>query len=169
MEITDASAAGTALLSASATMLPQQTNAPHGGSSFGSIAQIFEPAEWLRVANCMQKFAEAGSPSAAHCKSGRSALLRVQPLPTDGFALILADAHGKHDSSCSRATAELHGLIEWLDQGILVFDENESLRAVNPRFSQPFGLDVEDLQTATGLRALVGVISPHVPIRAFAI
>jgi len=56
----------------------------------------------------------------------------------------------------SRAQAELLGLSEWLDQGVVVYDAQEKIRLMNLRFAQIVGLapsEVDDYKTLDSLIA----------------
>ncbi|HEY6128943.1 MAG TPA: ATP-binding protein [Candidatus Acidoferrum sp.] len=167
MEITKASAAAKHFLPPSATAISERLKLTgEERHLLPSVGQVFKSAELPRLSAWMNKVKE--SDGFASCgismglKSGQTVQVCAAPLPAGGFTLILKGTLAKEDLPALRATAELHSLIEWIDQGVLLFDENETLRATNQRFSQLFGLDTEDLQNATGMRALVSLIAPHV-------
>lgn len=165
-EITSASNAAQALLPPSGEGHSRhKSSMRRDARSIRSVAQIFRPTEWPRVSAWMDQ-ASQSAPSTAliatELSTGHPIELDAAPLPGGGLALVLQEVVAKQDPAAFRATTELQNLIEWLDQGVLLFDENETLRAVNQRFSQLFGFVPEALQSATGLRDLVGLAAPHV-------
>jgi len=95
-------------------------------------------------------------------RSGRRVRMHAARLAPGWSALVLQDLASSHHAAENRAVSELHSLIDWIDQGVLLFDEAENLRAVNQRFKQIFGLSPEDLAAGANLRDLVGLIAPHV-------
>ena len=167
-EITAANSAGRALLPAAARNSPRQdTPLRQAAASLGTAAQIFKPAEWSRLSAWLDTIADSAASPAAHSiatelPTGRPVQLHAAALPAGGFTFLLQEAAAREEPAAIRATRELHSLIEWIDQGILLFDENETLRAMNQRFAQIFGLLPEDLENATGLRALIGLLAARV-------
>jgi signal transduction histidine kinase/CheY-like chemotaxis protein len=56
----------------------------------------------------------------------------------------------------SRSAAELHHVLEWVEEGILLFGANHSIRAMNTRFAQIAGLSPEEAAASTTLENLIG-------------
>jgi signal transduction histidine kinase/CheY-like chemotaxis protein len=167
-EIIGASNSAKALLpSHGDTPLRRTTSIRRDDHPIATAAQIFRPAEWPRVSAWMDVIAESASHRSAHSiatelYTGHAVQLHAAPLTGGGLALVLEQLIAKEDPAILRATTELHNLIEWIDQGVLLFDENENLRAINQRFSQLFGFTSDELRNATGLRALVALAASHV-------
>lgn len=59
------------------------------------------------------------------------------------------------------APAELAALIEWLDQGVILFDAKNEIRGMNPRFAQLFGLPIEEPRHPPDFQELVRRIAPR--------
>jgi signal transduction histidine kinase/ActR/RegA family two-component response regulator len=55
----------------------------------------------------------------------------------------------------SRSEAELQNVLEWVEEGILLFGANHSIRAMNMRFAQIAGLSLEEAASCTTLDALI--------------
>jgi len=72
-------------------------------------------------------------------------------------ALSSAEALDRVD--CDRAMAELNGLLDSLDSGVLVFDDSGAIRAANDRFAQIMGLDPRILREMGGFERLVEFLS----------
>jgi len=139
---------------------------PRDNSSRENIAQFFHPSDWSRVASWMRSVAESGASSlapslAAELRIGRRVQLHASPL-AEGCLTVIFEGVARENPAALRSTTELHSLIEWIDQGVVLFDENEFVRAVNQRFSQLFGLSPEEVPASASLRDLVGVIAPRV-------
>jgi signal transduction histidine kinase/AmiR/NasT family two-component response regulator len=54
-----------------------------------------------------------------------------------------------------RAEAELLNLAEWLDQGVILYDEDGNVRLLNLRFAQMAGLALEEFETYRTLDVLI--------------
>lgn len=65
--------------------------------------------------------------------SGRPAAVLLEP--RESLAL---------QSNTDRAEAELQNVIEWVEEGVVLFDAHENVRAVNTRFEQMAGLAPEE-------------------------
>ena len=60
----------------------------------------------------------------------------------------------------SRAETELKGILQWLDEGVILFDAQENVRALNSRFLQVAGLDSSDAAKLPTLEDLISKLSP---------
>lgn len=77
----------------------------------------------------------------AELQNGVSVFLRFAPLPPAQLALLLEpERRSESESGLGHAEAELQNVIEWLEEGVLLFDARENVRAVNRRFEQMAGL-----------------------------
>jgi signal transduction histidine kinase/CheY-like chemotaxis protein len=56
----------------------------------------------------------------------------------------------------SRSAAELHHVLEWVEEGILLFGADHSIRAMNTRFAQIAGLSPAEAAASTTLENLIG-------------
>jgi signal transduction histidine kinase/CheY-like chemotaxis protein len=61
-----------------------------------------------------------------------------------------------------RAHAELDGILEWLDEGVILFDAQDNVRAINSRFLQIIGLRSGDAADLATLERLIFKLSEHV-------
>jgi len=55
----------------------------------------------------------------------------------------------------NRTDAELHNVLEWVEEGILLFGANHGIRAMNTRFAQIAGLSPEQAAACTTLDSLI--------------
>jgi PAS domain S-box-containing protein len=58
-----------------------------------------------------------------------------------------------------RSDAELHSVIEWLEEGVVLFDAQENVRAMNTRFAEIAGLTAEEAERSTTLERLIGCLA----------
>ncbi len=75
---------------------------------------------------------------------GKTLAVAFEPWATAATA-----AHG------DRAETELHSVIEWLEEGVVLFDAGETVRAMNTRFQQIAGLAPEESENLRTLDALI--------------
>jgi signal transduction histidine kinase/ActR/RegA family two-component response regulator len=73
----------------------------------------------------------------------------------DLVAVVLSPA-AAHEAAQqrSRAETELHNVLEWVEEGIVVFGANHTIRAMNTRFAQIAGLTPAEVATCTTLDRL---------------
>jgi signal transduction histidine kinase/CheY-like chemotaxis protein len=62
----------------------------------------------------------------------------------------------------TRAETELKSILQWLDEGVILFDARDNVRALNLRFLQVAGLDSSDAAELASLDALISKLSPSV-------
>jgi signal transduction histidine kinase/ActR/RegA family two-component response regulator len=80
------------------------------------------------------------------------------PLSTgDDLAAVVLGPAASHEAAQqrSRSDAELHNVLEWVEEGILLFGTNHGLRAMNTRFAQIAGLSPEQAASCTTLDGLI--------------
>jgi signal transduction histidine kinase/ActR/RegA family two-component response regulator len=75
----------------------------------------------------------------------------------DLTAVVFAPAAGDEAAQQrSRYEAELHNVLEWVEEGILLFGANHSIRAMNTRFAQIAGLSPDEAAACSTLDGLIG-------------
>ena len=62
----------------------------------------------------------------------------------------------------ARAETELKSILQWLDEGVILFDTQDRVRALNSRFLQVAGLDGSDAAELVTLDGLISKLSPSV-------
>jgi signal transduction histidine kinase/ActR/RegA family two-component response regulator len=74
----------------------------------------------------------------------------------DHVAVVLAQAATEEASQQrSHSDAELQNVLEWVEEGILLFGPNQGIRAMNTRFAQIAGLSPEQAAASTTLDHLI--------------
>jgi signal transduction histidine kinase/CheY-like chemotaxis protein len=75
----------------------------------------------------------------------------------DLAAVVLSPAAAEEAAQQrSRSAAELHDVLEWVEEGILLFGTDHSIRAMNTRFAQIAGLSPAEAAASTTLENLIG-------------
>jgi two-component system NtrC family sensor kinase len=117
-------------------------------SSSRAVASIWRAAAAAGDAEAIRRGAEA-----VLLADGRPVRLHAEPLEAEGRWCVRIEP--VQDASASaRAQAELFALLEWLEHGVLLFDAQGRIRAMNSRFAQIAGLgpgEKEALATLDGL------------------
>ncbi|MGO9640601.1 MAG: ATP-binding protein [Candidatus Acidiferrales bacterium] len=80
-----------------------------------------------------------------------------------GWLVCLEDLNAREASATdrTRAESELRGLLDSLDNGVLVFDETGRIRAANDRFAQVIGFEARRLQELDDFDKLSDALSAH--------
>jgi signal transduction histidine kinase/ActR/RegA family two-component response regulator len=139
--------------------------APAGQRKFADLFRTPDQPRletWLQRANSGAPL-ESGlddEPSQAQLRSGATVRLRaITQSGTSGNALAAVAlepvALPESDSQNERTEAQLHNVIEWLEEGVVLFDVNHGIRAMNSRFAQIAGLSPEDAARITTLGVLI--------------
>jgi signal transduction histidine kinase/CheY-like chemotaxis protein len=99
----------------------------------------------------------------AELANGVKVKLRSAIPTAQGSAVVLLDSLDRqHDSeSLERAEVELHSVIEWLEEGVVLFDAQENVRAVNTRFEQIAGLAPQESGAFKTLDAWIARLEPQ--------
>jgi signal transduction histidine kinase len=91
----------------------------------------------------------------ANASAGTTLLLNTAAAP----ATEREHARMEHDA---RAETELKSILRWLDEGVILFDAQDNVRALNSRFLQVAGLDTSDAAELATLDGLISKLSPSV-------
>jgi signal transduction histidine kinase/CheY-like chemotaxis protein len=79
----------------------------------------------------------------------------------DGLAAVVLAPAASHEAARqrSRSQAELDNVLEWVEEGIVLFGANNGIRAMNTRFAQIAGLSPEEAAACTTLESLIAWLS----------
>lgn len=93
----------------------------------------------------------------AELPNGVAVLLRlVTGVPGGALAVTLQLAEALEPAGqAEHVHAELQNVIEWLDEGVILFDARENVRAMNTRFEQMAGLSPEESGKSRTLEELI--------------
>jgi signal transduction histidine kinase/CheY-like chemotaxis protein len=100
----------------------------------------------------------------AQLLSGIKVRLRP-PLPAGGpYSAVFFDTGREEDEATQdrHAQTELHSVLEWLEEGVVLFDAQENVRALNSRFLQIAGLQGPEAASLDSLEKLIAKLSEHV-------
>jgi len=126
------------------------------------FAELFRPREWEGVHRWLlaDLAGDAQPPDAsflAHAKNGSALRLRRMDISDrEYFSVSLERAdEGSRAREVHEVEAELQQVLDWLDEGVVVFDENDRIRAKNARFLQILGLGADDAAQLHSLGELI--------------
>jgi signal transduction histidine kinase/FixJ family two-component response regulator len=90
---------------------------------------------------------------------GRVLLQCVQPHL--GLAVVILEPLAAPDTALrqDRAEAQLFHLMEWLEEGVVLFDAQNRIQAMNSRFEQMFGMPAEESGRIATLHGLIARLS----------
>jgi len=93
----------------------------------------------------------------AQLHNGINVRMRLAPRSAGQAHAVLLQSLEASDLSPSggHAEAELQNVIQWLEEGVVLFDSQENVRAVNTRFEQMMGLPPENSGKQHSLEALI--------------
>ena len=100
---------------------------------------------------------ETDSAMIAELRSGLQVRLRLAASRMGKTLAIAAEptTAAESASDASRTETELQSVIEWLEEGVVLFDAGENVRAMNTRFQQIAGLAPEEPENLRTLDALI--------------
>ena len=126
------------------------------------FAELFRSREWEGVHRwVMAGFAGPAQPPdnslVAHMKNGVALRMRRMDISGREYCSISLEAAGEvpRAREVHEVEAELQQVLDWLDEGVVVFDENDRIRAKNARFLQILGLSADDAALLHNLDELI--------------
>jgi signal transduction histidine kinase/FixJ family two-component response regulator len=93
----------------------------------------------------------------AELSNGIGVRMRIAgPAPGKGLAILLEPLEATESAhQAGRAERELQSVLEWVEEGVLLFDAHENVRAMNTRFEQIAGLTPAESGKIRTLEALI--------------
>ncbi len=133
-----------------------------GPSAAPQFAQLFRAREQQCVETWLQRSrgarvadgSEEEMPEVELYGGGR-VRLRCAALPGGGLGVSLDPVAALDTARADRAEAQLVNVIEWLEEGVVLFDADHGIRAMNTRFAQIAGLAPEETSRITTLNGLI--------------
>ncbi|MGH9742206.1 MAG: ATP-binding protein, partial [Candidatus Acidiferrum sp.] len=114
---------------------------------------------WSRQALSYEREKITGAPLSYEAELANGIRVRLHaPLAAgdDLAAVVLAPAASQEVAQQhGRSQAELHNVLEWVEEGIVLFAADNAIRAMNMRFGQIAGLTPEETESCTTLDALI--------------
>ena len=138
----------------------------HARSAALQFAELFRARDQQSVEAWLQRSRAARGASAlaaldekppeVELCSGARVRLRCILLPAGGLAGVsLEPVAAPEMARAERAEAQLKNVIEWLEEGVVLFDADHGIRAMNTRFAQIAGLAPEETSQITTLNGLI--------------
>jgi signal transduction histidine kinase/CheY-like chemotaxis protein len=145
---------------------PEPSSAQEPVWSVGSpLASLFCAREQRRIeewasralAGERDKALEVQEICAAELVNGARVRLHAPLFAGDDLAAVVLGPAASQEAALqrSRSDAELHNVLEWVEEGILLFGTNHGIRAMNTRFAQIAGLSPEQAAACTTLDSLI--------------
>src|SRR5271157_1630009 len=126
------------------------------------FAEMFRPREWEEVHRWVKSaFVEGAQgkqdPFVAHLKNGTELRFRRTAISDPEHCCLTLEKMDVMERApeVHELEAELQQVLEWLDEGVVVFDENDRIRAKNARFLQILGLSADDGASLLNLEDLI--------------
>jgi len=136
--------------------------APECGADGMRFAEMFRTKDWERVSRWTESVFTARkgeeAPSlAAELRHGTSVKLRRLVISENEFLAVGLDREEEALSArtVEQVEAELQQSLEWLEEGVAVFDNHGRIRTLNTRFLQMLGLTVQERQELRSLEDLI--------------
>ncbi|MBZ5702827.1 MAG: response regulator [Acidobacteriia bacterium] len=133
------------------------------GASFAALFRAGpaqETGAWIRAA----LGGAAGSPPPLEGDLLSGVRVRARSLPplSENFLAVSLERPAAQSGPPAEglAEAELLTLLEWVEQGVVLYDTEQRIRAMNSRFAQIAGLDAAPAGRPQTLEALIELVSP---------
>jgi signal transduction histidine kinase len=131
------------------------------------FAELFRPREWERASRWLLTPAagalvkDGKGVLRAELKDGRKLVSQPIDLPgTEFFALAIdVDSEETKERGVEEVEEELRQTVNWMDEGVAVFDEAGGIRAANERFQRMLGLTPEEAADLHTLEELLRKVS----------
>jgi signal transduction histidine kinase/FixJ family two-component response regulator len=120
---------------------------------------------WLRVALDQGAGKHDTPPPFPRAQLHNGAVVRLRlsvPAASKSAAIVLEPLAARESPGLpGDAEIELQNVIEWLEEGVVLFDAQDNIRAMNTRFEQIAGLAPEESGKYRTLEALIGRLGSH--------
>jgi signal transduction histidine kinase/CheY-like chemotaxis protein len=147
-----------------------QTNGPRLACSPAQpfLPELFRPhdqaqvANWLRAGLDPEAVQHGASPPPSRAELQNGVPVRLSfGAPAQGYpAVILLEPLVARESP-GQTEIELQNVIEWLEEGVLLFDAQDNIRAMNTRFEHIAGLAPEESRECKTLEGLLARLQTH--------
>ena len=131
------------------------------------FTELFRPKDW-EEANRWAKSAFAREPNAleplvAELRCGDPVRLRRMVISENEFIAVGLELAGENGSAVTpkQLEAEFQRALEWLDEGVVVFDKFGCIRALNARFLQIMGLAAEERPKIKTMKELIARVAKN--------
>ena len=128
------------------------------------FVELFRPREWERVSDWLHTgAADAAGILNAQLKDGAEVECRKLDLSSPEFLAISVQRAGAEPGERRKedTEAELRQTVDWMTEGVVVFDEAGGIRAANEHFYRLLGLTREDGAGLRTLEDLLGKVAPY--------
>jgi signal transduction histidine kinase/CheY-like chemotaxis protein len=134
------------------------------------LEELFRPRDWERANEWYQQIrVPAGENSGPHeplrleLKNGSHVLLRPLHTGLGEFIALWLDPETESSRERTRedVESELRQTVEWMEEGVVLFDEAGRVRAANERFHRMLGLTPEESAEARTFEDLLRLAAPH--------
>ena len=155
------------------TGFPSRTEEPEpeGIPAQAYLAELFCGRDRARLGTWLRAVLDRGADRRstdseifrAELHNGVSVRLRpAVPVPGQATMILLEPlVAGKSAGRADHAEIELQSIIEWLEEGVVMFDAQDNIRAMNTRFEQIAGLAPEESGKFKTLEGLIGRLQSH--------
>ena len=117
---------------------------------------------WLQRVQAQPRHDRSLDDDAQEARLRSGAAVRLHPIPLNGtsgaaLAAVTLEALEKVPSSPQphRSETQLHHVIEWLEEGVVLFNAQHEIQAMNSRFAQIVGFAPEAASRVTTLSSLI--------------
>ena len=153
--------------------LASKTNGPDppGISAQAYLAELFCGRDRERLGTWLRNVLDHGEERSgtdneffrAELHNGVAVRLRsAVPVPGQGTLILLEPLMSRESAGqAERAEIELQNVIEWLEEGVVLFDAQDNIRAMNTRFTQIAGLAPAESGKFKTLEGLIGRLQSH--------
>ena len=133
------------------------------------FVELFRPRDWENVSRWLQSGAgDSSLPAAAgilktQLKDGTAVDCRRLDLSTGEFLAVGIERAAAQSGERRKedVEAELRQTVDWMTEGVVVFDDAGGIRAANERFCRMLGLNREEAAGLRTLEDLLGKAAPH--------
>jgi len=120
-------------------------------------------AEWSRRALAADSASRSLLPFEAELLTGIRVRLHAPLAVGDDLAAVVLNPAASEQAASrqKRSQTDLQHVLEWVEEGVVLFDADQSIRAMNTRFAQIAGLSAEEASACVSLEGLIQRLAPR--------
>lgn len=131
------------------------------------FAEFFRPREWEAISRWISRESTGeDSDSPAECQAELSTgvpvhIDRLSAADTDSLAVKIRLVEPARSRGVKALEAELRQSLEWLQEGVVIFDEQGGIRAMNSRCKRILGISTENGRAIQNFEELVPLVAAN--------
>jgi signal transduction histidine kinase/ActR/RegA family two-component response regulator len=140
-------------------ILRDEMVADNGSTHTARLADFFQPQDGERVQQWLGDQANHTEDFRVEVELRNGHAVKLSRMALSGEEFLAVKLETAQPATARKVEEELRQAIEWLEEGVVIFDENEQILARNGRFLQILGVNAKLCETPRNLEEVIREVS----------